>query len=387
MRYSTGLPKIAGVLHGWCGLNGAAGAGKSAIAQSVAETCILKGILVASFFFFRTDPTRNTVASLVATLAYQLLQLLPDSKDHILKAIDKNPLVFKQSLDVQLNALIIEPLKTLRLLTPCKIVLIIDGVDECNGEMEQRNLIRALAKTPLLVLICSRAEYQIKMAFNTPEISRILKKLPLDDNYLAKRDIIIFLNESFSTVHRTHPMSHLLDPSWPSPGVVQEIANKSSGQFIYAAVVIKFIMLPRFHPAKQLEIVRGLRASGASAPLAQLDALYRHIFSQVQNLQVVMNVLAYVIIGKTSSIKHVAQFFRMTARDVNEAMADLVSVADCSNGNVRFLHASLPDFLLSRERSERYYIDSSEWSTELSIMWFENAMEECFTGKYSESAR
>ncbi|KJA14535.1 hypothetical protein HYPSUDRAFT_100180, partial [Hypholoma sublateritium FD-334 SS-4] len=75
-------------------LNGAAGGGKSAICQSVAELCIARGILVASFFFFRTDPTRNTILHLVATLAYQLVLLVPDIKDLIVGAIESNPLIF-----------------------------------------------------------------------------------------------------------------------------------------------------------------------------------------------------------------------------------------------------------------------------------------------------
>lgn len=43
-------------------LNGAAGAGKSAICQSTAEICIQRGKKVASFFFFRADDTRNTIS-------------------------------------------------------------------------------------------------------------------------------------------------------------------------------------------------------------------------------------------------------------------------------------------------------------------------------------
>ena len=363
-------------------LYGAAGAGKSAIAQSVAEACIIRGILVASFFFFRMDPMRNTMAPLVATLAYQIMQLLPDSKKYILEAIENNPLVFEQSLDAQFALLIIEPLRILQLFMPCKLVLVIDGVDECIGEADQTNLIRVLGRIPLLVLICSRAEYRIKMAFNVPAVDRILKRLPLDDNYLADHDVAIFLNERFREIHQTHPMSHLLHPAWPAPALVQEITEKSSGQFIYASVVLKFVSLPRFHPEKQLEIVCGLRASGSSTPFAELDALYRHIFSQVQNLPLVIGALAYIIIGHSYSIARIAHFFGIAMRDVDEAMADLVSVADCSNGKVRFLHASLPDFLLNRTRSEEYHIDYTEWSTRLSVLWLRNVNERRFSGKY-----
>jgi Mrp family chromosome partitioning ATPase len=58
-------------------LSGAAGAGKSAIAQNLAEHFHSKGLLIASFFFGRSDSTRNHARSLVSTMVYQLYSLLP----------------------------------------------------------------------------------------------------------------------------------------------------------------------------------------------------------------------------------------------------------------------------------------------------------------------
>ena len=92
-------------------LNGAAGAGKSAIAQSIAELCIAHGILVASFFFNRSDPNRNNISRIVATLSYQLTVLLPKIKDIIVDVIESDPLIFEQSFDSQLEKLIITPLR------------------------------------------------------------------------------------------------------------------------------------------------------------------------------------------------------------------------------------------------------------------------------------
>ncbi len=53
-------------------LYGPAGAGKSAILQTIAEKCTVLDILLASFFFSRSDGTRNHPDSLVATIAYQI---------------------------------------------------------------------------------------------------------------------------------------------------------------------------------------------------------------------------------------------------------------------------------------------------------------------------
>ena len=124
-------------------LNGAAGAGKSAICQSLAERCIQYGIMVASFFFFRADTTRNTIDPLVATLAYQIIQLLPQTKEFIVTAIESNPLILQQTHEEQLEFLIIRPLRLLDISDPLwKLLVIIDGVDERNGESAQINVIR-----------------------------------------------------------------------------------------------------------------------------------------------------------------------------------------------------------------------------------------------------
>ena len=91
-------------------LNGAAGAGKSAICQTTAEICIQRGFKVASFFFFRNDGTRNTIEPLAATLAYQIIQLFPETRDHIVQTIESNPLIFAHTFETQLDSLIIRPL-------------------------------------------------------------------------------------------------------------------------------------------------------------------------------------------------------------------------------------------------------------------------------------
>jgi len=51
-------------------LYGAAGAGKSAIAHSLAEICEKDGFLLATFFFWKTVAERSTIDRFIATIAY-----------------------------------------------------------------------------------------------------------------------------------------------------------------------------------------------------------------------------------------------------------------------------------------------------------------------------
>ncbi len=101
------------------------------------------------------------------------------------------------------------------------------------------------------------------------------------DKYLPDVDILRFLKDKFVEIKETHPLADMIDPRWPAEQDIHKLVAKSSGQFIYASVVIKFLSSPSQHPAQRLEIVQGLQPAGNDTPFAQLDALYRHIFSTV----------------------------------------------------------------------------------------------------------
>ena len=128
-------------------LNGAAGAGKSAIGRSIVDLCINRNIPIARFFFFRTDSTRNNVTSLVATLVYQLFQRMPDLEPIIIPRIKSDPLIFTKSLKTQFEFLLFDPLRELKRHSTHLIMLVFlfDGVDECDSKDEQANLIRIIA--------------------------------------------------------------------------------------------------------------------------------------------------------------------------------------------------------------------------------------------------
>ena len=345
----------------------------------MAEMCITHGILVASFFFFRTDATRNTVDPLVPTIAYQIIQLLPQTKDIITQAIESNPLIFEQSLEKQFTVLIMEHLCHLRAPgSNWRLLVIIDGLDECSGDDTQMNLVRTIARllrakdSPVIVLFGSRRENHILMAFNSREMNGMLTQLPLDNNYQPDEDIRLFLNDSFDNIKRTHPFSTRLSPDWPSVEHLQEIIEKSSRQFIYASVVINFLSIPTSNPSTQLDIVRGLRPTGRATPFAQLDALYRHIFSQVADLPIALDLLAYRIFGR-ATLSGTSHIFEMSEDDVQSILAPLVSVLSCNvDGNdITFRHASLPDFLRDKARSQECCISS--FPTRLCIFWLEKA--------------
>ena len=364
-------------------INGAAGAGKSAICRSFAEMCIQLGFNVACFFFFRTDAARNSIDPVVATLAYQIIQLIPDTRELIVHAIETHPMIFEQAFETQLDVLIVDPMRQLhRSDENLMLLLIIDGVNECTGNRVRKDLILAFSKLlqhgdlPLVVLFGTRRESYIQMAFNSRDTDNILKELSLDTNYRADDDIQLFLAERFEEIKRTHPLRRHLAQAWPAVDHVEEIVDKSSGQFVYASVVMNFVSIPSSNPSTQLEIVHGLRPVGRVTPFAELDMLYRHLFTQVDSddRATALRFLAYAILIPLHSMQIMLHFFDVVEEDMECILAPLTSVLfhDEEQDKIVFHHVSLPDFLQDKDRSQEYCI--SEMGTELSILWFKNAV-------------
>jgi hypothetical protein len=92
---------------------GPAGAGKSAIARKIAELCNLEKLLLASFFFSRSDPARSNATPLIATIAYQIAINFPETRGKMAATIERDPLVLTRSLESQAAALVVEPLRGL----------------------------------------------------------------------------------------------------------------------------------------------------------------------------------------------------------------------------------------------------------------------------------
>ncbi|KDR74805.1 hypothetical protein GALMADRAFT_29862, partial [Galerina marginata CBS 339.88] len=243
-------PETRNALIMW--LYGPAGSGKSAIARSIAELCAKEGILVASYFFSRFDSTRNHWRSLIATIAYQASLCFPDIRDRIIGTIEHDPLIFTRSLHSQILSLLIEPLQEYMdsgysiPTTPARVV-IIDGLDECEDRNSQVKILEAISKSlqqhhlPLIFLIASRPEPDITGAFGFGYLSQVSTRNPLDDNYLPSEDIRLFLHDKFSEMKNFHPFHAQIPPAWPSEDALRTLVNKSSGQFIYASTVVKFV--------------------------------------------------------------------------------------------------------------------------------------------------
>jgi len=360
-------------------LTGAAGAGKSAITQSFIELC-LNGLVIASFFFNRSDGTRNHAGSFIATLVYQIFQAFPILQKDILSVIEKDPFILTKALDHQFTHLLARPLYnacysgTSSPLGSWRVI-VIDGLDECLNRNMQRQILETISKgireydLPILFLIASRPEHEINVVFNCQEMNGMYKRLYLDDTFHPDDDIRLFLRESFDKIRRNHPFKSRIPTVWPTPAAVESIVRKSSGQFIYAVTVVRYVQSIRHQPQDRLEKILNLRPLQGDMPFAQLDELYTMILSSAADIERVLFAISVYSLDVADEDLDLSHYMSLNKEEIEILFCDLGALVSvkCHKRNrragLKILHASLHDFLLDPMRSKDFYISLDAYRT------------------------
>lgn len=382
-------------------LTGPAGTGKTAIMGSIAETCQVSGELAAAFFFssFSASSDRKSKKRFIPTLAYQLLQdlRLEHVAKHILASVERDPSIFDKRLSTQLQELILRPLGESQLMErPASYpkVILIDGLDECEAnqyhdlvvmdrrqaprskEQDQTEILEVLLQAvqdpcfPFRIIVASRPEHAIRRFFSQETVAAHSVEIFLDNQYNPDADIELFLRSKFTDIRRRY---NLLE-TWPTEKMIKSLVSNASGQFIYAATVLRFVETPINPPHIQLDQVLALRSDSASDPFAAMNALYTAVLSTSPN-----PLLAATWIVQQGKIQDhftvaaaIRSFMESYAGETEylfSNVASLVSIAKTgtdSSSLLRLYHKSLLDFLLEPARSGNLYVtmeDEARFST------------------------
>ncbi|KAF8324169.1 uncharacterized protein EI90DRAFT_2875242, partial [Cantharellus anzutake] len=119
-------------------LRGSPGMGKTAISLSIASDLEEQRTLAASFFWDKNQPGTglDSIKQFPSTLAHQLASFNEEFKLSLVKRLRQRGLELAQNLPLekQMSALVVEPmvdLKDLLLSSKDRLVIILDGLDEC----------------------------------------------------------------------------------------------------------------------------------------------------------------------------------------------------------------------------------------------------------------
>ena len=362
-------------------LHGGAGVGKSALAQSLAEKFQERGQLAASFFFFRNDPTRNDGRLLVSTLISHLVRTFKGIGPFVKDRIRENPAVFTKRSDTQIQELLIEPLFALMssgaLVTHPQLI-VIDGLDECENTDVQCELLRAIARAipqipyPLRFLITSRPEAHITHVLShDPDLQALtVREYNLSDDPDADQDIRKFLEMEFMEIRQVHRLGQCLPVTWPDENIITSLVERSSGHFIYASTVIRYIRSPKHRPDNRLEVILRLRPpQEGDLPYAQLDTLYTLIFHGVEKLEKICLILGILYFQSrragfffelSSELTAIEALLGMEAGDLILLLDPVLSLVAIDRDEIRILHKSLFDYLLDSTRGGHLPFDLAQ---------------------------
>ena len=122
-----------------------AGTGKSTIAHTVVRSYFEQGRLAASFIFSRGGGDVSNASKFVATITVQLAMHILPVQRHIRAVLTERRIIASLSLTDQWRQLVLRPLSKLDGSdTHPSYVVVIDALDECEGEEYVRTIANCL---------------------------------------------------------------------------------------------------------------------------------------------------------------------------------------------------------------------------------------------------
>ncbi|KAF9041151.1 hypothetical protein BDP27DRAFT_1347384 [Rhodocollybia butyracea] len=343
-------------------LFGPAGAGKSAIIRTLSNQLQSDGRLGGCFFFKRGHSTRGNAKVLFVTIAYQLAIHVPWLKGPISQVVEADPSVVARSIETQLRMLISEPCRMRPNENP--LMILIDGLDECQDQSVHLEILRAIRNSftghplPLRFIIASRPEAHIQEMFESSAYQGVYQPFNVWESF---DDIRKYLLDEFARIHCEHRQTMSTIPlPWPVPKVLDKLVSRSSGYFIYASTIIKFVDDKNYRPTERLAIVMQDQIESES-PFDILDQLYINILSTVpisKHHKLIQILCALVNFDITAH--DVDQLLGLEIGDTRLFLRSLHSIIDAPLFHHHHFftnqHASFYDFLRDPKRSQDFYV-------------------------------
>jgi len=364
-------------------LNGLAGVGKSAIAQTIAERGFADGWLGASFFCSRDSEDRSDLRFIFPTLAVQLARKYSKFRSILVPLVRSDPGIIQESLYNQMDKLIVGPFKKSGIQT----VIVLDALDECKDEEPASAILSVLGQflseiPKVKFFLTGRPEPRIQKGFNLPLLGKATNILVLHNVKpdLIKNDIQHFLKHSFLKVASNWSGME----GWPSTKQLEDLCKRAEGLFVYAVATVKFIDHKYHNPRKQLDRLLQLPESSAYEgkttlrPNLTLDLLYLSILQEAfgaddpEDDPTIRSVLGAVVLSSNPlSPSTIAALLDIDGDLVSRLLSLVHSLLILQEdfNPVRPFHKSFPDFITNPIRctNKRFYISPPSHHPELLV--------------------
>jgi hypothetical protein len=357
-------------------LNGMAGTGKTTIAYSLCDELERDCQLGASFFCSRLLPECRDLNRLIPTIAYQLASFSPSFRSALCDALADDRDLSTYDISTQFNKLIRKPLLVVNEAMPGNVVVGIDALDELSNSNDARLvldiLFRYAAELPIMFLVTSRPEPGVrdKMLSGGDQFRSILYLHDIERS-LVQADIKTYLQVELQAIA-------------PSPNQVQRLTERAGNLFIYAATAVRYILLDSSSadPLGRLEAMLQITSDPSSRKHKDIDTLYMVVLEaalehpdlepkEVDNIRLVLHTA--VCSREPITAKSMASLLKTDESKVLLALQSLRSVLHVSetSGLISTLHASFPDYMLSIDRSGRFFCDEKQHNQVLAQCCFD----------------
>lgn len=341
-------------------LLGFAGSGKSTIAASIAQYFDEKNVLGSSIFFDRAHQTSRGPHNLFSTIARDIARLDPAVMQSLLFTVKHDPSL-RTSLSPyrQFDKLLAVPANSSSFTYP--VVIVIDALDE-SGDRDARHLILSILKDDqnyisklpknIRILITSRPEQDITDALGSKKHATIrhMQEIAAES---TNRDILSYIESEL-------PNMLSLDKQWPNHQWQFILVQKSEGLFQWVATACRFIKgsgKAGRNAEKQFRLID----RSDSSLIALYLTILRDLFGEDDDdvLQSFSTVMGQVLAAKVPL--SLATLTALSPNlDTDTVLAPMGSLLTgvTGDGPILPLHTSLRDFLLDREQSGRFHMDS-----------------------------
>ena len=339
---------------------GSVGCGKTAIAQTTANSFDKSGQLASSFFFDRDKEGRNSADVLFATIASQLAITSWELRKQLEESIEYDPSLLSKSPETQFEKMVIRPFGQVD--RRLRKLIIIDALDECDDEETQCRILRLIAGSierqqfPFCLLICSRPEHHLRDVLDH-ELPHVRQKIDLDA-LSVDSDVDIYFRDKFDKISnfdyyigpRTHP--------WPGEAVLRKLVAQASGQFLYASCIVNFVGDTRYYPSERLKSALGYKDTSVET-FQDLNKAYTQVLSKDPEPECLLKILgALVLLREPPTLAFLVRLLSLGTVEISVSLRWLHSVLHITTDNpIRIRHQSFIDFLLDPTRSGPFYID------------------------------
>jgi hypothetical protein len=351
--------------------------GKSTIARTVARRYHDKQRLAASFFFSRGGGDVGHAGRFVTSLAVQLARNVPAVKQLISDAIAERDDIASQSLRDQWHHLVLSPLSKLSDSSrPASLILVVDALDECDGDSNIRIIVqllaeaRSLTRVRLRVLLTSRPEVPIRHGFyQIPDAEHQDVVLHNISRSIVDHDITLFLQHNLQLIAH----ERCLLAGWPGAETLVQLVQSASGLFIWAATACRFIREGKRFAAQRLETILRNDCKAATAPEKHLNEIYTTVLEnsiqeytdeeKEEQCSGIRYILGSIVALFSPLSAHSLDQLLDVAEGVRPTLGDLhaiLNIPDDQRRPLRLHHPSFRDFLLDQKRcGDRFYVDES----------------------------